>query len=549
MTGRRQLPRRVVAPALLLLALRAAGARAEPVPVVVLEVAGDVVYVSPGRAAGLAPGTKVTVKGHALVVVAVTEKTAALRDDRRALSAGDTGTCEVNREAAAAAPRLARPKPASEFVGQWREPVLPATTQTPRDVSLGAGGAGGRGRSHLTVIARGDGAGDLDRQAGAGELRAIASFEVLTERPLALDVDVAGRVFSAGYDSGARAPVAVRAAQLRYGSATDPQLALGRLRYASSSLGALDGGRASFQRGDLGVSAFGGIVPDLPSGKPDPRAARFGAEVSYDAPTAPWQPRVALAASGSTWRGALDERRLTAVASASRGRAWLDAWAEAQAFSSDNAWGAGALELTFASVSGQWRDRERHLAVDVSYQRPERSQRLAEELPLEWLCTPELTLGDTAQTCRGGDSRASATLSAGVRRTRWAVDAVGALTRTHGLARSLDRSAFLRGEVQLGAGRVEAGAAAGKTSFASWNSAELGAAYAPARDLDVGVRYRPELLDYVASTGPVLRHSLVADGRYAVAPALALTGSAVATTGANRDALGLSLTLVWRPLP
>ena len=37
-------------------------------------------------------------------------------------------------------------------------------------------------------------------------------------------------------------PLFVRAAQLRYGAADDPALLVGRLRYAASSLGALDGG-------------------------------------------------------------------------------------------------------------------------------------------------------------------------------------------------------------------------------------------------------------------------------------------------------------------
>ena len=158
----------------------------------------------------------------------------------------------------------------------------------------------------------------------------------------------------------------VRAAQLRYGDAADPRLALGRLRYAASSVGMLDGGRASARVGAVEVAAFGGLVPDPLSGKPDTGASRFGGEVVYDAAAAAWQPRLAVTAHGSTWDGELDERRLSVVTSASREALRLDGWAELQAFPSDNPFDAGAVELTGAGATAQWRKRGRHLGVDVN---------------------------------------------------------------------------------------------------------------------------------------------------------------------------------------
>ena len=89
----------------------------------------------------------------------------------------------------------------------------------------------------------------------------------------------------------------------------------------------------------------------------------------------------------------------------------------------------------------------------------------------------------------------------------------------------------------------------GKASFGSWTAGEVGGGYAPTRRLDVSVRYRPELLDYVASTGPVWLHSIVADGRYGMSTAVDLALSAVGTTGLDRDALAVLAILVWRPLP
>ncbi|HRC58443.1 MAG TPA: hypothetical protein PKU97_21120 [Kofleriaceae bacterium] len=297
------------------------------------------------------------------------------------------------------------------------------------------------------------------------------------------------------------------------------------------------------------VAAFGGVVPDPVSGKPDPSAARFGTELSYDALALPWQPHLALTAHGSTWNGELDERRLSAAVSASAGDTWLDGWAEAQAFASTNPWGASAVELTGAGATAQWRRDGRQLGLDVTYLRPERSLRLAAALPLEELCVPASQIGDGAVTCPGGEWWASASASAGLRRRRWALDAIVSVAHSRSETSSTTRSAALRGEREVGPVRVEAGVSAGKVAFASFTAAELGAAFAPARHLDVALRYRPELLDYVASEGPVLMHSVIAEGRASPQPSLDLAASVVATTGEDRDAVALMLFVAWRPLP
>jgi hypothetical protein len=107
----------------------------------------------------------------------------------------------------------------------------------------------------------------------------------------------------------------------------------------------------------------------------------------------------------------------------------------------------------------------------------------------------------------------------------------------------------LRGELRLGPSRLSAGLAGGQASFASWTAGELGAAYAPTRALDLALSYRPELLDYVASTAPAVLHSVIADARLALSTALDLALSATATAGSDRDALALLATFAWRPLP
>lgn len=520
---------------------------ADRVQIRVIEVAGDTAYLTPGRAAGLVPGTKVTLRGSEWVVAEATETTAAVRLGKRRLAAGDAGTAAVTPGGEVTARSLPAPRPPELFVGQWAEPVLPASTQDPAAVALGSGRPAGR--AHVAVIGRAFGVANTDERAGDVEGRVIASFDVLPDRPLAVDLDVAGRLFSDGYDKRTRTPAFVRAAQVRYGDAADPRFALGRLRYAASSLGMLDGGRAAVRVGNVQLGAFGGLVPDPLSGKPDTGAARFGGELVYDAATTAWQPRIAVAAHGSTWSGELDERRLSVVGSASRDAWWFDGWAEAQAFASTNPWGASAVELTGAGATAQWRERGRHLGIDINFLRPERSLRLAAALPPEWLCTLTSEVGDTSTTCVGGDWWSSATASAGMRTARWAVDAIGSVGTSQGVYRGLDSSGYVRGELRAGPARVEAAVSGGKASFASWTAAELGGGYAPSRRLDVSARYRPELLDYVASTGPALLHSVVTDGRYAASTSLDLALSAIATHGADRDALAVLAIIAWRPLP
>jgi hypothetical protein len=531
------------------LALLTGIASADPVKVEVTEVAGDTAYLSPGRAAGIVPGTVLVVAGHEVTVVEVTEKTAVVRlagGWRPAI--GATGTATITADAAATVKTLPKPRPPEAFVGQWPAPVLPADSQTPEVVPLGSTRAT-TGRAHVLVTGHGFAAADRSNRVASGEGRVVASFEPMTERPLGIDVDVAGRWYSDGANKQTRTPLFVRTAQVRYGDARDPQVALGRLRYAASALGMLDGARAALHRGDLEVAAFGGIVPDPLSGKPDTSASRFGGELVYDLAASAWQPRVAVTAYGSTWKGALDERRLSAVVSANHGATWLDGWAELQNFGSDNPWGAGSIELTGAGASATWREHGRHLGVDLTFLRPERSLRLAAALPPEWLCTVTAAPGTSDNTCSGGDYWAAASGSAGVRTSRFAVDAIGSIGESHGVYRGIDSSGYVRGELFLGSWRLLAGAAGNYATFVQSISGELGVGYTPTRRLDGAIRYRPELVNYSASTGAIQLHSIVADGHYAMSSALDLGLSMIGTTGPDRDGLAVLALVSWRPLP
>jgi len=523
-------------------------AAAERLAVQVVEVAGESAYLDHGRAAGIVRGMKIRFGNVVVTVVETTEKTAAVELGGAKLAVGATGIAEVTPGAASVVKTLPPPRPAEAFRGAWPDLAVPAASQSPARVPLGSGRA--PGRAHVAVIGHAFATADRTGVAGQGELRAIASYDLSTERPLAADVDVAARGFTAGANGGARVPLFVRAAQVRYGGADAPDLALGRLRYAASSLGMLDGVRAGVRWSSFEVAAFGGIVPDPVSGKPDTGASRFGAEVGYDDATSAWQPRVALTGYGSTWDGELDERRLAMTASARRASVSVDGWAEAQMFAAGNPWGARSLELTGAGATAQWRRRGLHAGADLTFLRPERSLRLAAALPAEWLCTRAPQPGDVPdEACTGGDSWASASLFAGARGARWSLDAIGSVGRTNGVMTSYDSSGYLAGELRFGPRRVLAGISGGRASFASWTAAHLGLGVVLSRTLDLAARYRPELLDYAASTGPALQHGAVIDLHYAISAALDLGVSAAGTLGSDRDAAALLTTVAWRPLP
>jgi len=405
------------------------------------------------------------------------------------------------------------------------------------------------GAAHVTVIGSGYAALANGHSFADGQARIIASWDMMTDRPLAGDLDITGRYYSEGFDKQLRTPLFASVAQLRYGSAMDPMFAIGRLRFAASSVGMLDGARGSVHVGDLEFAAFGGLVPDPISGKPDTGASRFGAEAIYDLRTNPWAPRIAATLVGSTWGGQVDERRLTVDASASRGGFVLDGWAEAQQFPSNNPWNANAVELTGAGASATYRSHDNHLGVDLDFMRPDRSLRLAAALPAAWLCTQIAQPGDVAEGCRGGDSWMTATASAGTRRGIFTLDAYGTVGRTHLIETSIDTSAYVRGEVQLGRQRLMLGGTVGKASFGSWDSGEVGVGTTLSQAADLLVRYRADILDYVASTGPVLMHSVTADLRVPWSNSIDLALSAVGTTGPDRTLVALLTTLVWRPLP
>lgn len=530
--------------------LASAPAHADPVAVRVIDRAGEVAYVAPGRDAGLVPGTVVRFGALELTVVEATRATAVVRIGERTLAIGATGTALVSAAAAdGPTARLAPPRPLEAWRAQWPAARRPADGQTPTPVPLGVTAVAGRLQAALAL--RGV-AVLADEPTGTAELRATVAYQLLADRPLTVALDVSGRWFGAGR-TGARAPLRVHAAQLGWGDAAAPRWAIGRLPWAGTGVGPLDGVRASWRRGAVETTAYVGLDPDPIDGRPSADAARFGAEVAYDAPDRPGAPRLGLALTGSTWDGGLDDQRATASVDLRRGDGSVTGWAEAQAFADDNPWGAAAIELVGAGAAASWHRPRYHGSVEVGFARPDRSRRLAEALPASWLCGATAGPPGTdpaRESCAGGDAALGVAAAAGLTVGAVTLDAMARTDRTTGPETDQTVSGLVvAGVAPRPRWRVEVGGAGGRGGFLDWYAGETAVRYTPARRSEVTARYRSELLAYLGALDRLVLHTVELGGRLSPASRVELAIAAAATTGLDRDAVTVVTSLSWRPAP
>lgn len=519
-------------------------------PTTISEVGGGAAYLPLGRAEGVLPGAKVTVGQRSYAVIDVTEHTAMVRAPYGTLAVGTRAMVMTAATAGGQVERMPAPPSASTWFEQWPASARPAASQHPKAVPLGTSARAG-GPLQLTIIGGAQvAAAKGGEQATVAEARMVAAFEPWRETPLGFDADVALRWFGDGYDAGARTAVLVRTAQVRWGDARQPSAALGRLRWAATAVGPLDGGRVAVRAGAWRASAFGGVVPDPLGGRFTTDAARFGGELQFEAATHAWAPSLAVSLTGSTWRGTLDEQRLSAQFAASNAGTQVAAWAEAQRFAADNPWGAQALELTGAGAAVRVRRGKLDASVDATLLRPERSLRLAAALGRDWLCARETLPGDTVGRCLGGDYWLSATGSTGWSSARWAFAASGSAAQTVSLISQTMLTGMLRGQWQWRPARQLWVATYGtRGAFVESLAGEIGVRHALRTRADLALRYRPEILSFTAALSTMTQHWVTADARVAVTPTTDLGLEAGATAGGDRTMGYAMATLVWRAMP
>ncbi|HWO13048.1 MAG TPA: hypothetical protein VNN80_26290, partial [Polyangiaceae bacterium] len=345
--------------------------------------------------------------------------------------------------------------------------------------------------------------------------------------------------------------LSVRQLELSYGGES-LQAAVGRLRYAATTIGMLDGARASASLGGgVGVAAFGGTAPDPLDTSPSTDTSRFGAELAYSGELGRAPLRASLTAQGSRFAGQLDERRLTALTESYPAFGRIGARAELSAFDRDNPWSAEPLELTALGGDISFRLDSLRLGLAVEARRPERSYWLASALPPGYFCVPAVISGSTTrEPCVGGDLRTLGLVTAAWQSERWSIDATASATGTRRAAAE-QATAFLnlrRRDLLAGHLRIEAGGGVSSGSLIQSASLNLGVGAGFLEDaLDASVYYRPSVLRYEANSQALVEHGAGARLWWALLDELDASLSGDLVTGADVDVLLLQGALAWRP--
>jgi hypothetical protein len=531
------------------------------VDVTVVEVGGGNAYLKPGGAAGVRRGSAVTIERHDYIVTSSTANFAVIElGDKPSPREQAHGQASTISEAEDEAKQLPAPRPLEELRNQWTAWQPPADSQHPKPVPLGM--ADRNHRYDIMVYGYSGGLVSLDGRGG-GYLRAEvgmrAHVEPLARYPLQLDIDGSGqRWFGSGiYDrAGDRPTLRVRELQVGYGDRTRYFAGLGRIRYAASTLGALDGLRVHAPLGGgFSAAAFGGVLPDPSDGELRTDSQRFGTELLLSKPEVGLRPEAALVVHGSTYDGKLDERRLSAIAGIYPGQSRIGTYAELSAFDKTNPWGVNPFELTAAGVDARANIGILQLGIHGDMRQQERSRYIAAFLPPSWFCLRvagnPAAVPPAPDTC---DPRATTlyqlSADAGITLDRFSifVGGTGSTNLARGDAPS-QAGAFASARVLRIARvfRLEATGTASTGTFLDMFSGAGGPGVSLLGDrLDASLYYRRTVLEY--RVGGTLNGNAVG-GYLTLIPQRDFIASlqAEGSKGDDFSALMGALVLIWRP--
>jgi len=531
-----------------------AAAPRERLELQVVEVAGGRAYLSPGVGRGVRLGSHVDVGRQRYRIVASTRKYVVIEVGARALTRGQRAVAWVTPEEVKSFATRPQPKSLHAYEGKWRAPALPADGQSPRFVPLGVVGDGRRSRAAIVL--------DHSRTmplSGPGEAIARTRLRALLHaqlsRSFSFDADAVVELWRADdldlrRGAASRPLLNVRQLELGYRGET-LQAAIGRLRYAATTLGMLDGARASASLGEhWGIAAFGGTLPDPLDSSPETDTSRFGGELFWHGEVSRSPARASLTAQGSRFDGRLDERRLTAIGEVYPKFGRLGARAEVSMFDRENPWNADPTELTALGGDASFRTGALRFGLQLETRRPERSYYLAAALPPGYFCVPGTVSGSAAREgCLGGDRRSMALLTAAWDSEYWTIDGGGSAVTTS-VAAAEQASAFvnLRRRDLFGLLRFDAGASVSSGSLleSAALNVSVGAAFWQDR-LDASVYYRPNVLRYRANSEQLLEHGTGARLWWAVFDDFDSSLSADLLTGPDVDVLFVQAALAWRP--
>jgi hypothetical protein len=490
----------------------------EIVIVRVVEVSGDVAYVEPGAASGLRTGQAVLFGPRRFVVVAVSQRSAALalRGETLALAAEGRARLLTGARAERKHELLRARRTLAHYRGQWPRAALPARARRPKPVPLGPILA--ERAAELVLAQRNSAIVPLARPGsalGRGELRARLRADVLPSAPLAVRADASLLWWWARSALPAtRPPAIVRELELRYGTDAGGLLRTGRLASPAPALGTLDGARAQSARlGAFTLGAFGGLLPDALDDAMRTDASRFGIDLAYDAPEQALRPHAALVVHGSTFEGELDERRLGLFAGVAPGPARVHGGLELSLYPRHNAFQADPLEVTLGYADAVIELGALRAGARFHTYLPERSRRLDAELDRARLCST-----DPRETGCSGElpRRIAAGPELGVELGALRVDASASAVTQPGapLLDHIGGDLILRLSDPLvpsgalhGSGLQLAGSLL-RDPFYDRIGARLGVDARLAQPLDLGLGYEPALMRYANEDEPRLTHGV-----------------------------------------
>ncbi|HZU84226.1 MAG TPA: hypothetical protein VE987_14955 [Polyangiaceae bacterium] len=532
------------------------------VEVVVVEVAGARAYLAPGAKSGVRRNSVVLLDGKEYRVAQATDSYAVIDLGGGTVAEKDKGRASMAEEEDDRPTELAPPRPLSTWQGAWTPQPPPADAQQPRHVPIGD--AERDRRLDVTLDFASGGLVPLSGQPGAALAFAQLGARVHDEpfsAPVALDVDAAVQQWAAA-DLGSRvggptrSVVWVRELLASY-RAAGWYAGFGRMKYAASTLGALDGVRAAAPAGGgVSVAAFGGFLPDPLGGELSTAAQRFGVEARFDRPDSALRPEAALVVQGSTFRGALDERRISGVFALYPGPARVGGHFEVSGFDAGNPWKASPYELTAAGLDESVRLGNFDVGARIDLVQPERSRWLASFLPASWFCrTVPAPVGSppAGEACDGSSStRALGSVTAGVTlgQASFTLAATGIETVPHPAGEPRVLGGFATGRVVRIANvlRVEGAASYSASTFLDMLGATVGPGVTVLRDaLDVSMYYRVSDVRYASVNARLLENGVGGTAVLFPSGATSFTLQGEGMAGGDVKSLFVFGTIVWRP--
>ncbi len=536
-------------------------APAASIAVTVVETAGSRAYVQPGATAGVHRGATVTVQGKEYAVIDGSDSFAVVEMGDEPLHEHETGRANRVEQEEQKVVELSKPRPLQGWKGAWTPEAAPADAQEPRLVPLGDAERNRRFDVRFALAAGGvvPLGGQLGSSLGEAELNMRLHAEPL-EAPITVNVDASLQGWVAA-DLASRVGASTRPAlYVRELLATyNPgslYAGVGRMPYAASTLGTLDGIRVEKGfGGGLTVGAFGGFLPNPLSGAPSADAQRFGVEARYSRPDLDLRPEAAVVVHGSTFNGGLDERRVSALFSLFPGPSRFGGYVEVSSFDASNPWHAGTVELTAAGVDESLRVGSFELGARFDVRQPERSRWLATFLPMSWFCTtvPAPAANPLAtEPCNGNVSTSAfGEIDASVAIGNLSL-AVGGLTVSD-LTEQAEPSTFggfasARVARIAKAYRLDVSANYSQSTFVNMAGGSAGPGVTLMDDvLDVSAYYRINVLRYAVDSASLLQQGV--GGTFVILPSseLLFTLQGESIVGDDAKVLTMFATVVWRP--